>query len=85
MSTTQFKVGRLIDFAHNWKKLTSDAFTLDTVQHCHIEFKQGSSCDQNNVRVQRFKSIEENIIDAEILRLCEKEFLRRLLIAKGNL
>lgn len=82
ISTTRFKAGRLKDFAHNWKKLTSDAFMLDTVQHCHIEFKQGSSCDQHNVRVQRFNSIEENIIDAEILRLCEKGVLEETIHCK---
>ena len=37
ISTTQFKAGRLKDFTYNWEKLTSDAFILDTVQHCHIE------------------------------------------------
>lgn len=42
ISISQFKAGRLKDFAHNWGKLTSNAFILDTVQHCHIEFKQGS-------------------------------------------
>ena len=60
VSTTQFKAGRLKDFAHNWKKLTSDAFILDTVQHCHIEFKQGSSCDQHHVRVQKSNSTERS-------------------------
>ena len=84
ISTTQFEAGRLKDFAHNWEKLTSDAFILDTVQHCHIEFKQGSSCDQHNVRVQRFNSIEENIIDAEILRLCEKGVLEEIAHCKGK-
>ena len=82
ISTTQFKARRLKDFAHNWKKMTSDAFLLDTVQHCHIEFKQGSSCDQQNV--QRFNSIEENIIDAEILRLCEKGVLEETTHCKGE-
>ena len=84
ISTTQFKAGRLKDFAHNWKKLTSDAFILDTVQHCHIEFKQGSSCDQHNVRVQKFNSTEQNIIDAEILRLCEKGVLEETTHCKGE-
>ena len=55
---------------------------LDTVQHCHIEFKQGSSCDQHNLRVQRFNSIEENVIDAEILRLCEKGVLEETIHCK---
>ena len=84
ISTTRFKAGRLKDFAHNWKKLTSDAFILDTVQHCHIEFKQGSSCDQHNVRVQKFNSTEQNIIDAEILRLCEKGVLEETTHCKGE-
>ena len=38
--STQFKAGRLKDFAQCWKKLTSDAVILDTVLHCQIEFKR---------------------------------------------
>ena len=72
VSTTQFYAGRLKEFAHNWGKLTHDAFILDAVQHCHIEFKQNSKCDQHTVRIQRFNSTEENIINSEILTLCEK-------------
>ena len=43
ISTTQFKAGRLKEFLHNWRKLTSDVFILDTVQHCHIELVKGLS------------------------------------------
>lgn len=49
-----------------------------------MEFKRGSSCDQHNVRVQRFNSIEENIIAAEILRLCEKGVLEETTHCKGE-
>ena len=64
--------------------MTSDPFILDTIQHCRIEFKQGSLCDQHNVRVQRLNSIDENINYTEVPDPERKEFLRRLLIAKGN-
>ena len=62
ISTAQFKAGRLKEFVHNWVKLTSDAFVLDTVQHCHIELTQGASCHQHTVRAQRFNITEEIII-----------------------
>ena len=64
--------------------MTSDAVILDTVQHCQIAFKQGSSCDQHNVRVQKLNSTEENIIDAEILRLCEKGVFEETSHCKGE-
>ena len=84
VSTTQFYAGRLKEFAHNWRKLTSDAFILDAVQHCHIEFKQDFTCDQHTVRIQRFNSTEENIINTEILRLCEKGVLEETTHCDGE-
>ena len=35
---TPFKAGGLQYCLHEWKKITSDPFILDTVSHCHIEF-----------------------------------------------
>ena len=61
---------------------TSDAFILDTVQLFHIEFRRGSSGNQHNVRVQRFNSTDDNIIDVEILRLCEKGVLQEIIHCK---
>ena len=55
--------------------MTSDVFSLDTVQHCHIELVKGFSCDQQNVETQRFNITEENIITAEIIKLCNKGVL----------
>ena len=73
--TAQFKAGRLKKFVHNWRKLTSNPFILDTVQHCHIEFGLGASCNRHTVKIQTFNSEEDNIINAEISRLCAKGVL----------
>ena len=73
----------LNDFTHNWK-LASDAFFIDTIQDCRLHFKQGSSCHQHNVRVQKLNSTDETIIDAEILRLCEKGILEETSHCKGE-
>ena len=70
---TEFQAGRLKLFLNEWKKLTTDNYILDAVQHCHIEFIDNVPPIQNRllIRSPNFNKKEEEVIDLEIKKLLQ--------------
>ena len=69
---TQIHVaGRLRHFVSNWKAITSDAWVLDAVSHCHIEFKEIPYQSRPPKAVEFSEDMSQSI-DAELNALCDK-------------
>lgn len=65
------------NFSDEWKKLTSDEFILDIVNHCHIEFQDDLAPKQNKFTVKSvFNENESKIISNEIEKLLKLSVLK---------
>ena len=65
--------GNIRHFVDEWRKITSDKFILDTVQHSHIDFFEGMAPIQNSVpKPIKFNEQEKIIVNGEVLKLLNK-------------
>lgn len=65
-----FTAGRLQNFSSNWERFTSDPWVLDTIKGCTIEFEEGPNFSSR--KELHFNSNEADIVDKEVVQLCEK-------------
>ena len=62
--------GNTKNFAENWRKLTSDPFILDCIEHAHIDFVDNVPPVQPYmVRPYKMNNVEMRIVDEEIVKL----------------
>ena len=63
--------GRLQYFLSQWMTITKDAWVLDTISHCHIEFRK-TPIQKRIPRAIAFSETETRLIDAEISAMLAK-------------
>ena len=80
---TPFKAGGLQYCLHEWKKITSDPFILDTVTHCHIEFDWEAFSGATRP-YHSFTEAEQTIIDNEMEKFLLKGIIRLSLYEDGQ-
>ena len=69
--------GRLKDFAHVCRKITSCPFILDAIAHSHIDFAGKPLAATNTCRpLCTFTDTEQGIIDNEIATFLEKGIIK---------
>ncbi|VDI71101.1 Hypothetical predicted protein [Mytilus galloprovincialis] len=80
INTNDFQAGRLKLFVNEWRKLTSDKYILDAVQHCYIEFTDNRPPIQNkmSIRNSKFNLKEEKIVDIEIEKLLKMNVIQEV-------
>ena len=65
--------GNLRHCVHEWEKITSDPFILDTVKHSHIDFSEGVAPFQTYApQPIKFNEHEKGIIEKEVQKLLDK-------------
>ena len=57
--------GRLQYFLSQWMTITKDAWVLDTISHCHIEFRK-TPIQKRILRAIAFSETETRLIDATL-------------------
>ena len=74
-----FVAGRIAEYVHEWRKLTSDATILDIVEHFHIDLElNGSQCEAMSSTQYVFNKKETEIIDREIDKLLELKVIKNV-------
>lgn len=81
-----FRAGGLQDFSHEWSKITSDPFVLDTIAHYRIEF---DAIPDPQISVTRshlsFTDAEQNVIDIELTKFLEKGIIAHSCHERGEI
>ena len=68
----KFEAGRLNNFIHVWKELTSDEQVLDIVENCHIELENNDFMFEKSCSYQcNFNAKETSIMQKEIQKLLD--------------
>lgn len=81
-----FRAGGLQDFSHEWSKITSDPFILDTIAHYHIEFDAIPDPQISMIRSHlSFTDVEQNIVDSELTKFLEKGIIVYSCQEKGEI
>lgn len=84
--SVNFQAGRLKNFSHEWRKLTSDTKILDIALNCYIEFIDDIFPVQNKSSIRNIKvnKKEEMIIDTEIQNLLDKKVIEEVNSVEGE-
>lgn len=82
--SNDFIAGRLKQFSHQWKLITSDQFILDSVSHYKIEFVAGFPQQEVVPREICFSIQEQHIIQNEIDKLLTKGVIKETTHCTGE-
>ena len=74
--SNEFKTGKLKQYFHKWKELTSDKEIIETVWHLKLEFLSDSPVKHNSY-IPQFSKEDESVIDLEIQKPLAKCVITR--------